>query len=274
MPSTCQSCLVFSIFLQRTCSSLLCIERDLEKRFLPATCQGNLPQGSALGSGASGYLPWGCLPTQAPWITSQSLKSAVWWPQPVTGLVFKSLTAPCKISSLRFCPWKLGSPLCCTAVPPLQDGKADREAERCQVHAGENVYWFLLSYKGAQSSEEQLVLFAAFHIPHQTKGPTPTSLREAERGTLWGSYWLSEATRVLGSTAAAGGGWQEDMPNTLGCKCLPCLQPVISLSRLMFPHLYWRGKSLQSYLPFKWRCPEGKRVNVYKVFCSPEGDNG
>ena len=52
-----------------------------------------------------------------------------------------------------------------------------------------------------------MVLFAAFHIPHQTKGPTPTSLREAERGTLWGSYWLSEATRVLGSTAAAGGGW-------------------------------------------------------------------
>lgn len=33
-------------------------------------------------------------------------------------------------------------------------------------------------------------------------------------------------------------------------------------------------KELSVLFTFKWRCPEGKRVNVYKVFCSPEGDNG
>ena len=181
MPSICQSCLVFNVFLQRTCSSLLCTKREIWKKgFSQPPARETFPRGSAQGSRASRCLPWGCLPMQAPGFTSQSLKSAVWWPQLVTGLVFKSLTALCKMSSLHFWPWKLRSPLCCTAVPPLQDGEADREAERCQVRAGENVYWFLLSYKGAQSSEEQLVLFAAFHIPHRTKGPTPTSRQEGE----------------------------------------------------------------------------------------------
>ena len=126
-------------------------------------------------------------------------------------------------------------------------------------------FFFLIKEHKAVRNNWSSLLHFTFHTGQRAQPPPA-----GRKGNLSGSSWVSEATMVLGSTVGAG----DDMPNTLGCECLPCLQPVISLSRLMFPHLYWRGKSLQSYLPFKWRCPEGKRVNVYKVFCSLEGDNG
>lgn len=39
---------------------------------------------------------------------------------------------------------------------------------------------------------------------------------------------------------------------------------VSSLSRPMFPHLYWRRKSLQSSLPFKCRCQRVKELMFIK----------
>lgn len=58
----------------------------------------------------------------------------------------------------------------------LQEGAG--EVEGCRVCVWENVYWFLFSYKGAQSIEEQLLVFAAFHTPH--KGPAPTAPRSRQ----------------------------------------------------------------------------------------------
>ena len=133
-------------------------------------------------------------------------------------------------------------------------------------------FFFLIKEHKAVRNNWSSLLHFTFHT-RQRAQPPPAS--ERQRGEPGGA--ATGCQRPPGCCSPSPrreGGWREDMPNTLGCKCLPCLQPVISLSRLMFPHLYWRGKSLQSYLPFKWRCPEGKRVNVYKVFCSPEGDNG
>lgn len=214
MPFICQSLWVLTPSFKELPPVLCKSEKFGKRQGLSQTRAGFTFLGSPDQVSASGYLQQGHLsPTQ---FTNQSLKSAIWWPRPVMWLALKSLTAKCKMRSLHFCPWKLVNLFCYIAVPPLQDREVDEEAECCQARVGENVYWFLLSYKGAQSIEEQLLVFAAFHIPHETKGPTPTSLWEAGRGTAWSSIsWVPVATMLSRPTAGS--------PNTLGHQHLPCL---------------------------------------------------
>lgn len=171
-------------------------------------------------------------------------------------LASKSLTAKCKMSSLHFCPWKLVSLFCYLAVPPLQDREADEEAECCQVHVGENVYWFLLSYKGAQSTEEQLLFFAAFHIPHETKGPKSRKRNHTE----WHILGVSDHRIVQVHC------WDSKHPGPL--RPPSASDQVISHSGLMFPHLYWRRKSLQSYLPLSGGAQRVKELMFIKCSAS------
>lgn len=231
MPSTCQSCLVFNVFLQRTCFSSVYQGRNLENGFSPPPARETFPRGSAQGSGASRYLPLGA--------TSHSSASVH---QPVTEvsslmtsasyrLAFKSLTAPCKMSSSGASPLETGGSLLklhgcalCRMERWIGGGRSTSACRRKCVLISS-----LFSYKGAQSSKRNnwspSLLHFTFHT-RQRAQPPPASERQREE--LAGQLLGVRGHQVLRPSPRREGGWREDMPNTLGCKCLPCLQPVIS----------------------------------------------
>lgn len=118
---------------------------------------------------------------------------------------------------------------------------------------------------------EQLVLFAAFLTFHtRQRAQPPTSLREAERRTLVGQLLGVRGhsgcyvhRRVEG---AVGG-----QPNTLGCKCLPCLQPVISLPLPDVSSSILRGKRpFQSYIYLLREGAQRVKELMFIVSCSPQ----
>lgn len=65
MLSTCQSCLVFNVFLQRTCSSLLCIEREIWKKgFSQPPARETFPRWVPRGPELLGIYPGATSPLQ------------------------------------------------------------------------------------------------------------------------------------------------------------------------------------------------------------------
>lgn len=114
-----------------------------------------------------------------------NLQSAKCWPQSVIWLALGSLSAKCRMRNFHVFPWKLLCPAglhSCISCCRIEL----REKQTAAVCVWENVYWFLLSYKRAQSIEEQLLVFAALHSTQRPSPHRPKKQKgELSRTTPW-----------------------------------------------------------------------------------------